>query len=639
MNVAIYDGDQEEVLSIVSNGYDYTSEIDDKNQTVLHVAAYAGHYELVEYFLGMDDLNIDAIDSHGWTPLLCAASCGHVRICLLLLKRGANPELANDQKTTVLHYLARKCPPPESSKGKKRNSNEDEYFRLLEEILDKGIDINAKNFMGETPLMQACARSNETAVKFLLDRKAKYKLTNDSGSTAYYYAENANAGAIVKILDERIEKDRKKNLVTHKDLKMDNYKEVVSLMKDPDSGVQLKDRKQLFITHRNCCSGSDIVDWVMLNFGVTNRIDASEYCQKLLDHHWICEAGVNPKMKFKDSNRLYRFNESGEAPADLPNPQEKIGVDSFDFLKTVGKGGFGKVVKAQKKDTKKIYAIKVMEKAHILKKERDFKNLMSERKILQNNSCFLVHLHYAFQTETDFYLVMDFMDGGDLHYHWKSAQRRFPEKVVQFLSAQLVLALSYLHSCGVIYRDLKPQNILLDSTGNICLADFGLSKEVASETMAHTACGTPTYSAPEVLEASPYNKSIDYWSLGIVIYQLLVGKPPFEYTGDFAKLLKSITSGKIQYPQELLSENAVLLLQGLLQRDPQKRLDDPDIIKRHPFFKGIDWEKLSVKKVSSPIKISTKDNKNLDPRYTSLPVTEDKEKQVRPKIDNFTMEY
>jgi len=249
-------------------------------------------------------------------------------------------------------------------------------------------------------------------------------------------------------------------------------------------------------------------------------------------------------------------------------------------------------------------------------------------------------LHWAFQTETDFCLVMDFIGGGDLYYHWKRV-RKFSEKVVAFIAAELIIALSYLHSCGIIYRDLKPQNILLDVDGHICLADFGLSKEVATsnETLIHTACGTPTYSAPEVLMGEPYKKTIDYWSLGVVLYQFLVGNVPFEFDGDFAKLLHSIEESPIIYPKHL-SENAVNILEAFLTRDPHHRLDDPDVMKRHPFFRGVDWEKLEVKKVSSPIKVSSDNLTNFDPKYTNLPVNEpNKKRSPMPDVDNFTVAF
>jgi len=354
------------------------------------------------------------------------------------------------------------------------------------------------------------------------------------------------------------------------------------------------------------------------------REEAEVYGQKLLNLHWI--VSVAKKKKFVDSKDIFKFS-TGEAPREESKFTD-ITIEDFEQLKVIGKGGFGKVVLARQKATGKIFALKVMEKLKILEKPRDFKNLMSEKQILQNDNAFLVHLHYAFQSKTEFYLVMDFLAGGDLYFHLKKIGR-FPEKAVQFIISELVLAIDYLHSCGIIYRDLKPQNILLGSDGHICLADFGLSKMVfESEAALHTACGTPSYSAPEVLEGSPYSKSVDWWSLGVVMYQLLVGHTPFEFNNEFRTLLNNITSNNVKYPSEILSETAITILRdGFLVRDTQFRLDDADVIKRHPFFKGTEWDKLEVKKVPSPIKIKIKDQTNaahFDPKYTRLPVNEPK---------------
>jgi len=157
----------------------------------------------------------------------------------------------------------------------------------------------------------------------------------------------------------------------------------------------------------------------------------------------------------------------------------------------------------------------------------------------------------------------------------------------------------------------------------------------------HTACGTPTYSAPEVLDGSPYSKLVDFWSLGIVLYQLLVGKPPYEFDGDFAKLIQSIYYSPVTYPRNILSDNAISLIEALLEKDPHKRLEDPEIVKRHPFFRGIDWEKLEVKKVSSPIKVQSDILKNFDVKYTKLPVVDRDApfKQAVPDVSDFSVAF
>mmetsp|Transcript_19481 Transcript_19481/g.27178 ORF Transcript_19481/g.27178 Transcript_19481/m.27178 type:complete len:694 (-) Transcript_19481:65-2146(-) len=649
LHSAIFRADVKRLEHLFQIGGSVNTQIDESNQTPLHAACYAGHLDVVQFLLQQPNVNIDLQDQHGWTPLLCAASCGQVDICLLLLQKGANPQISNDQKTTVLHYLARKDLSNIDDQLDLNNNNPgsnpttaigNKYFLLMDTILKKGLDINVQNVFGETPLMQAAARGNVAAVKFLLEHRAKWNILTSKGETALIYAEKAGFDDIVKLIQAEQEKKKKKSLVTHANIRLDNMADIMSIMKDKESGVLVKDRQHFFVFHQDSFQGSDMVDWVLKNLPIRTREEAVVYGQKLLDNHWI--ASVTRKKKFKDSKNLYQFS-SGEAVPDEPK-QEKVSLDDFEQVKVIGKGGFGKVILARKIETGKIYAIKLMDKAKILNKPRDFKNLMSEKRILQNDCCFLVHLHYAFQNETDFVLVMDFIGGGDLYYHLKRL-KRFPEKVVQLIIAELVIALGYLHSCGIIYRDLKPQNILLDLDGHICLADFGLSKEVLqnADTALHTACGTPTYSAPEVLDGSPYKKTIDYWSLGIVMYQFLVGKPPFEFDGDFAKLLNSIYSDEIYYPRPYISENAQLLLQEFLQRDPHKRLDDPDIIKRHPFFRGIEWEKLEVKKFPSPIKFTLSDSdvsKNFDPKYTKMPIHEDKtNRKPVPNVPDFDVAF
>lgn len=286
-------------------------------------------------------------------------------------------------------------------------------------------------------------------------------------------------------------------------MKLDNYPEVISLMQNSDTGVDIRDRSSFFVTFK-CFLGSELVDWIIKSLSIRTREEAIQYCQKLMDLHWIVR--INKSKKFKDDKIFCKFS-TGEAPP-IEVVEESIGYDDFEQIRVLGKGAFGKVVLCKKKDTGKIYAMKIMEKDKILTKPRDFKNLMSEKRILQNDNTFLVHLYYAFQNETDFCLVMDYIGGGDLFYHFKLA-KRFSEKVVQFVSAELVLALEYLHSRGIIYRDLKPHNILVENDGNICLADFGLSKETSnsSEVAVHTACGTPSYSAPEVLLANHMEKA------------------------------------------------------------------------------------------------------------------------------------
>jgi len=293
----------------------------------------------------------------------------------------------------------------------------------------------------------------------------------------------------------------------------------------------------------------------------------------------------------------------------------------------VGEGSTGRIYIARKKDNKRMYAVKAMDKRS-LAEEGELETLLSEKTILQNDSPFLIHLHYAFQSSSHLFFVMDFIGGGDLSFHLKR-EERFSEDVVRFVAAELVVAIDYLHSNNVVYRDLKPENILIDSEGHICLTDFGLSKILAPGAQyLQTACGSPVYVAPEVLlvEQSGYTKSCDWWSLGVIMYQMILGFTPFEFDDDFGKLMRNILNARVLYPEELISHSARSLIESFLQRNPKKRLEDVDEITHHPFFNGVNWDALRVKRVSSPFKIEMKsedDVSNFDWKYTSQPIKEE----------------
>eukprot|EP01116_Phalansterium_solitarium_P024102 TRINITY_DN8717_c0_g2_i1.p1 TRINITY_DN8717_c0_g2~~TRINITY_DN8717_c0_g2_i1.p1 ORF type:complete len:755 (-),score=332.11 TRINITY_DN8717_c0_g2_i1:955-3219(-) len=599
---AIQAGDAKKVQSIIAAEKDLACcDVNDLGEAALSVAATNGQYAIVEFLLSHGAL-VDFKDFNQWTALLCAASGGHLGTCALLLAKGADPAWLTKDRHSVLHYLVRKQYEDRDSPSKKKIS----YTGLLEDLVVKrAVDVNGANYRGETPLMQAAGHGNETAVRFLLQNKADPDLKNQQGFSARSYAAKEGFRSIEAIFDQLDAAKRQKargDLGAHiGTMKPDKIADMVEVMKHSNYALTLREHKSIFITHRDCFTASELVDWIVTNLGARSRQDAVDYAQQVLDGAWI--SPLAKTKTFKDSNSLYRFNERvvGTPLLDAHRPL-KVSLEDFEPLKLLGKGGFGKVLLVQSKESGQLYAMKKQEKIR-MGRDKDFKNLMTEKKILQNDSPFLVHLHYAFQTQTDFYLVMDFCGGRDLWHHLKTLGS-FPEKIVKFITAELVLAISYLHANGILYRDLKPGNILLDFDGHICLADFGLSKEVLSMAAAlHTACGTPTYSAPEVIEGSHYGKAIDWWSLGILMYQLLVGETPYRFEGDFRLFLKALYYKKVEYFSEVMSDNAINLIQQFLTLDPNDRLDEPDMIKRHPFFKGIDWDKLAVKALVSPIKI------------------------------------
>ncbi|KAK5169502.1 Serine/threonine-protein kinase [Saxophila tyrrhenica] len=303
-----------------------------------------------------------------------------------------------------------------------------------------------------------------------------------------------------------------------------------------------------------------------------------------------------------------------------------FGPDDFQILKLIGKGTFGQVFQVRKKDTKRIYAMKVLSKKVIVQK-KEIQHTIGERNILvrtaTSESPFIVGLKFSFQTAADLYLVTDYMSGGELFWHLQK-EGRFHEERAKFYIAELILALRHLHQYDIVYRDLKPENILLDANGHIALCDFGLSKaNLAKNDTTNTFCGTTEYLAPEVLlDEQGYTKMVDFWSLGVLVFEMCCGWSPF-YAEDTQQMYKNIAFGKVRFPRDALSQEGRNFVKGLLNRNPQHRLgakQDAEELMGHPFFHDVDWNALSKKLTQPPFKPKLKgelDTSNFDPEFTN----------------------
>jgi len=290
----------------------------------------------------------------------------------------------------------------------------------------------------------------------------------------------------------------------------------------------------------------------------------------------------------------------------VENRAGKLKIEDFDLLKVVGKGSFGKVMQVQKKDTGRIYALKTIRKAHIISRS-EVAHTLAERSVLaQINNPFIVPLKFTFQSPEKLYFVLAFVNGGELFHHLQKEQR-FDVNRSRFYTAELLCALECLHGFNVIYRDLKPENILLDYQGHIALCDFGLCKlDMKDEDRTNTFCGTPEYLAPELLMGNGYNKTVDWWTLGVLLYEMLTGLPPF-YDENTNEMYRKILSEPLHFPgHEVVPPAAKDLLTKLLNRDPQQRLgaNGSAEIKAHPFFHAIDWRKLLQRKYEPAFKPS-----------------------------------
>ncbi|NWH50495.1 KS6A2 kinase, partial [Fregata magnificens] len=308
---------------------------------------------------------------------------------------------------------------------------------------------------------------------------------------------------------------------------------------------------------------------------------------------------------------------------------EKADPSQFELLKVLGQGSYGKVFLVRKikgSDAGQLYAMKVLKKATL--KVRDRVRSKMERDILAEvNHPFIVKLHYAFQTEGKLYLILDFLRGGDL-FTRLSKEVMFTEEDVKFYLAELALALDHLHGLGIIYRDLKPENILLDEDGHIKITDFGLSKEaIDHDKRAYSFCGTIEYMAPEVVNRRGHTQSADWWSFGVLMFEMLTGSLPFQGK-DRKETMALILKAKLGMPQ-FLSIEAQSLLRALFKRNPSNRLgagfDGVEEIKRHPFFVTIDWNKLYRKEIKPPFKPAVgrpEDTFHFDPEFTSRTPTD-----------------
>lgn len=301
--------------------------------------------------------------------------------------------------------------------------------------------------------------------------------------------------------------------------------------------------------------------------------------------------------------------------ANLTGHVEKISVDSFDLLKVLGTGAYGKVFLVKKKEgfhKGRLFAMKVLKKATIVQKAKTTEHTMTERQVLEAvRSCpFLVTLHWAFQTESKLHLVMDYISGGELFTHLYQRDK-FSEDEARIYIAEIIIAIEHLHKLGIIYRDIKLENILLDAQGHVVLTDFGLSKDFDSgdvDKRTYSFCGTIEYMAPEVVNGDDngHDKAVDWWSLGVLMYELLTGASPFTVDGEKnsqSEISKQITSKNPPIPSSFSKEAKDLVLR-LLCKDPSARIGsgstNANEIKKHVFFKNLNWDSVYHRKVPVP---------------------------------------
>ncbi|SCU89987.1 LANO_0D07162g1_1 [Lachancea nothofagi CBS 11611] len=331
---------------------------------------------------------------------------------------------------------------------------------------------------------------------------------------------------------------------------------------------------------------------------------------RLYNHQWVSLENGNGKLNISVDYK--------------PATNRALSIDDFDLLKVIGKGSFGKVMQVKKKDTNKVYALKAIRKSYIVSKSEVVHTLAERTVLARVDNPFIVPLKFTFQSPDKLYIVLAFINGGELFYHLQR-EGRFSLSRARFYAAELLCALETLHNLDVIYRDLKPENILLDHQGHIALCDFGLCKlNMKGQEKTNTFCGTPEYLAPELLLGQGYSKVVDWWTLGVLLYEMMTGLPPY-YDEDVPKMYKKILQEPLRFPDGF-DKDAKDLLIGLLSRDPKRRLgfNGADEIKSHAFFSQLSWKRLWTKGYIPPYKppvMSSLDTSNFDQEFTKeLPV-------------------
>nr|XP_060623518.1 LOW QUALITY PROTEIN: protein kinase C iota type [Anolis sagrei ordinatus] len=378
-----------------------------------------------------------------------------------------------------------------------------------------------------------------------------------------------------------------------------------------------------------------------------------------MDHSSVHPDNIEPVIPYHPSSHesLDHVGEEKEATSirESGKVSSSLGLQDFDLLRVIGRGSYAKVLLVRLKKTERIYAMKVVKK-ELVNDDEDIDWVQTEKHVFEqaSNHPFLVGLHSCFQTESRLFFVIEYVNGGDLMFHMQR-QRKLPEEHSRFYSAEISLALNYLHERGIIYRDLKLDNVLLDSEGHIKLTDYGMCKEgLRPGDTTSTFCGTPNYIAPEILRGEDYGFSVDWWALGVLMFEMMAGRSPFDIVGSSDNpdqntedyLFQVILEKQIRIPRSL-SVKAASVLKSFLNKDPKERLGcHPQTgfadIQGHPFFRNVDWDLMEQKQVVPPFKPNISGEfglDNFDSQFTNEPVqlTPDDDDIVK-KIDQSEFE-
>ncbi|CAL8102978.1 unnamed protein product [Orchesella dallaii] len=344
--------------------------------------------------------------------------------------------------------------------------------------------------------------------------------------------------------------------------------------------------------------------------------------------------------KYTVEEFLHKAAEEFEEKWKTPGPHNAQ-ITDFTVIKNLGEGSFGLVKLVEHKQTKEFYAMKTLIKAKVVKMKQ-VEHTLNEKKVLQCIGFpFIVELKYHFMDHANLYMVMDFINGGEMFYHLQKF-KKFSESQAKFYAAQIVLCFEYLHMLDLVYRDLKPENLLIDNTGYVKMTDFGFAKRIKGRTW--TLCGTPEYLAPEVIMAKGYGKAVDWWAVGVLIYEMVSGRSPF-YAEQPLQIYEKIVAGKVKFPN-FMGEDCKDIVKNILQVDLTRRFGNlkngVHDIKNHKWFQSVDWNAVFHKKITPPFKPEVShpgDARHFQPFESEIARDEGKAKPGDDQYDKYFVDF
>ena len=577
--------------------------------------------------------NINYSDENNMTALHYATEEGNFKICEILIKANCNINCLTNTKKNCLHF-----------------SCKNGYFDITKILYENKCKLNAFDNEKNTPLHYCIMGNHSELLLYLLGKKPNFYIKNIYGKTAFDYAKTKEIQKIINnylnsnkqsnndeinkdFVDENQNNNNNNNCNVQNNTNfISNYHHTNSNSNNINISVNTNSNKNIIKKINGDNNKVNVL--VKINIGTEKNHKISSEIKSLNNNPNQKLFSYKSKQEFHNQNiknfvsknlknsNLTNLNNSHHIKKNYENnnnknfenfTKTKITPNDFICLGQIGKGSFGEVFLVKKIENSKLFAMKVLSKEKIFNQNL-LKYAITERNVLSvSDHPFIVKLNYAFQTSSKLFLILDYCINGDLSKHLYY-EKRFSETRAKYYICEIILALEHLHKLNIIFRDLKPDNVVLDNEGHVKITDFGLCKEgIFDGNYTKSFCGSMAYLAPEMILKNGYSKCVDWYLLGILFYEMLFGNPPFlsDNKDDLFKNILEKDENEIFFP-DYISKECQNFIKSLLSKNPEKRLGnlkDAFEIKNHPYFKDVNWNKVYYKNLPVP-KYKIYNNKN-----------------------------